>query len=332
MNRTFVVAALGLLAFAAPASAQYYPPGYNPYNPYVGRGPGYNYGAAASGQADLTRAQGQVAIDNENARIQREKANQAKLDTKRQAFDEMNYEKANTPSYGEIASKDKAQLVQRLMKTPTRTEVYDGKTLNAMLPYCQYLSSHGTQGPPVLLSQTIVNQLNISGVASSTVGMLKAGGQVEWPLALRGPESKKLDELLPKAYNATIDGSLDNKLMKQVRTEMKKMRDTLGNQFRSEEIDGTSFVRGLEFYNSLSSSVDALERPDAKKQLSGSMSPRARNVQELLDYMGENGFKFGPAMPGQESAYQVTHDAFVRYARTAESSSGLVVSPSSLRH
>ena len=329
MIRTLLAAGLGLLTLTSSAAAQYYPP---VYNPYAGVGRGYNYGAAASGAADLTRAQGQVAIDNENARIQREKANQAKLDTKRQAFDEMNYEKANTPSYGEIASKDKAQLVQRLMKTPTRTEVYDGKTLNAMLPYLQHLSGYGGQGPPVQLSQSIVNQLNISGVASSSVGMLKGGGQVEWPLALKGPQQKKLDELLPAAYDATAKGTLDNKLMKEVRKEMKKMRDTLGDQFRSEEIDGTSFVRGLEFYNTLSSSVDALERPDAKKQLSGAMSPRARNVQELVDFMGDNGLKFGPAAPGQESAYQVTHDAFVRYARAAESSSGLVVSPKSLRH
>src|SRR5712692_5168908 len=81
-------AVVGLLALAPAANAQYpYP--YNPYNPYAGRGPGYNYGAAAQGQAAVMQASGQVTIDNENARILREQANQAKLDTKRKAFDQM---------------------------------------------------------------------------------------------------------------------------------------------------------------------------------------------------------------------------------------------------
>ena len=38
--------------------------------------------------------------------------------------------------------------------------------------------------------------------------------------------------------------------------------------------------------------------------------------------MNENGTKFAPATPGNENAYQAAHTAFVRYARTAQSSAG----------
>jgi hypothetical protein len=198
-----------------------------------------------------------------------------------------------------------------------------------MVPYLSSLSSQGAQGPPVPLTQSVVNQLNISTSGASSVGMLKAGGSVDWPLGLQGPQQKNLDKLLPQAYEATADGKLTAKLMKQIRTEMTTMRETLRTQLQTDQIDGSSYIQALEFYNSLRSSVDALEKPDARKQLNGAMSPRARNVQELVDYMTDNGLKFAPCAPGSEAAYQATHDAFVRYTRVAQASTGSIQSMSS---
>ena len=100
-----------------------------------------------SGSADLTRAQGDVTVSNEQARILREKANQAKIDTKRKAFDEMMYEKANTPTYTETLSKEKVQIINRLMNFPIRGEITDGKTLNVMLPHIEALATYGAMGP-----------------------------------------------------------------------------------------------------------------------------------------------------------------------------------------
>jgi hypothetical protein len=101
------------------------------------------------------------------------------------------------------------------------------------------------------------------------------------------------------------------------------MREGLREQLHKDEIEASSYMRAIEFYNSLEPSVNALERPDARKQLAGAYSPRARNVQELVDFMTDNGVKFAGASPGNENAYQATHDAFVRYVRTAQSSGGL---------
>jgi aminopeptidase C len=151
---------------------------------------------------------------------------------------------------------------------------------------------------------------------------LRDGGQVDWPIGLQGKNQKALDKLLPEAYTAAAAGKLTPKLMKQVRTEMATMRQTLRDQCQKEEIDTSSYLQAIEFYNSLESSINALERPDARKQLSGAYSPRARNVQELVDFMTDNGLKFAPSSPGNENAYQVAHDAFVRYARAAQSGSG----------
>jgi hypothetical protein len=310
-------------AFAQYGYARRYYPG-NPYMPYgygsvYPNGPGYNAGAYLQGSASVMNAYGNVINEQEQARVTREQANQAKIDTKRKAFDEMMYEKANTPTYTEALTKEKQQLLTRVMNFPVKSEITDGKSLNIMLPYLQDLSSRGAMGPQVPLPQSMVNMLNISGAGTSSVGMLRDGGHVEWPLGLQGKNQKSLDKLLPQAYDAAAKGTLTPKLMKDVRTEMKTMRETLRQQCRDDQIETSTYLRAIEFYNSLESSVNALERPDAKKQLAGAYSPRARNVQELVDFMSDNGLQFAPSSPGNESAYQVTHDAFVRYARNAES-------------
>ena len=327
MNRysltVFLIATLPHLA-----SAQYYP---NPYAPAYGNayprsaGPGIGTGATLQGQADVSRAYGNVVVQQENARVIREQANQAKIDTKRKAFDEMMYEKANTPTYVEEMTKDKARILERLMNFPARGEVANGTTLNAMLPFLQSLGTYGTQGPPVQLPQSAVRDLNVSSGGSSSIGILRDGGRVDWPIALITPQQKKLDKLLPAAYDACGAGTLTPKMMKDIRTELSSMREDMRKRLKNEEIETSSYLIAIEFYNSLESSVNALERPDARKQISGVYAARGRNVQELVDYMTEKGLKFAPAAPGDENSYQVIHDAFTRYARIAQSSSGFQV-------
>src|ERR1700704_3752349 len=69
-----------LLGPSSTGQAQYpYPP--PPYNYYYS--PGGWRGNALTGAANVVSATGDLYVQQEQARIQREKANQAKLDTKR---------------------------------------------------------------------------------------------------------------------------------------------------------------------------------------------------------------------------------------------------------
>src|SRR4029078_11204034 len=110
---------------------------------------------------------------------------------------EMLYEKANTPTYLETLTKDQSQILTRIMNYPTPTEISDGKTLNIMLPNLQSLSAQGAQGLPVPIVQRYLGMLNLSsgsaGAGGGSVGMLRDGGQVEWPSALLGPQQQRLD-------------------------------------------------------------------------------------------------------------------------------------------
>src|SRR4051812_33159387 len=97
------LALLGATAAGAHAQYGYYPPAGNYPNGIYGRGYGYGtgYGNYLQGLASVQDAYGNLGIQQAQANLVGEKAAQEALVTKRQTFDEMRYERENTPSYTE---------------------------------------------------------------------------------------------------------------------------------------------------------------------------------------------------------------------------------------
>jgi len=325
-----IVLPLSLVFLPPPASGQYkypypYPAPY-PY-PYPGVSPAGSY---LYGKADVIRAQGDVMTQNEQARILREKAYQAKIDTKRKAFDEMLYEKANTPTFTEEQEKIQAMQLKRLMNQPTEAEVTSGKALNAMLPYVKSLTAQGILGPPVMLNPVQLKGINVSaGESGNSIGVLQ-GGTVDWPPVLQGPRQMKLDSQLTLALAQTAAGKPDFKTLSQITRGVQDLRDDLFKRWGKEEIDGGLYLTGKRFLDNVETAVKTLQQPGAKKYIDGSLQPRGSNVQELVDYMMANGLRFAPANPGNEASYFALHSAMVSYALASQSSTGFqaMVGPS----
>ncbi len=313
------VAAL-LLGWAAPrADAQYYPPGagYGSVLPGVGRG------ATLSGSANVMSAYGQLGLQQEQARIEREKANQAKLDTNKKTLDMRNYEREHTRTFTENQANDAAWLLRRVMKSPTETEIKTGKAANLMLPYLRGLVDRGIAGPPVPLDQGLLKQVNVTtGSGDSGLGVLKHGGEVDWPLVLQGPTQQKLAEVLPQAVSATVNGTLSPGLFRQATKGVEALKDELKKQFYAEKIDGGDYLTGKRFLASLEGSVRMLSQPNAAKLLNGSFAARGQTVDELVVNMSRQGLLFAPASPDGEPAYRSLHDAMAGYAAGAQNSPG----------
>src|SRR5262245_36090341 len=167
------------LTLAGPSRAQnpyvqsgypWYPGGYGGYYPGV-------LGGAYYGQAEILRATGELQISQEKARIEREKAYQAKFETQKKAFEQMMYEKANRPTMTEELEYGQNLTLQRMMTSPTPTEITSGKTLNAMLPMIKTLAIKGTSGPPIPLNQEQLRHVNVVvGKDQSSLGMVRDGG------------------------------------------------------------------------------------------------------------------------------------------------------------
>src|SRR5262245_8647059 len=295
------------------------PPAYLPWG-------GYRE-SALTGAANVINATGDLYVQQEQARIQREKANQAKLDTKKQAFDEMMYEKANTPFFTEDQETVDAMVLRRLINNPSQWEITSGYALNKITPYINSLASRGVMGPAVPVDPQQLNLMNIrvGKDTKSDLGAFKNGGHLDWPLVLQGPLQMKVDAVLPQAVSQATTGTLDFKTYKQIKSDVGKISDDLSAQFRAEKIDGGEYLTGKRFLESVSNAVETLGKPGAKKVLDGSLRPKGRSVPEVAYSMMTQGLQFANATPGAEAPYYAMHSAFVGYVRSAQSSHGFQV-------
>lgn len=316
---------IALMAFfpsiqAVPVSAQY-PPGYYPPGAYGGYYPG-RAGGTLYGSAAVINAQGNVAVQQEQARIEREKANQAKLETKKQTFDLMMYEKANTPTSTEEQEKVDAMILRRVMTKPTEVEIKTGKAHNIMLPYLSQLTLAGVPGPPIPINPQMLKSINVTVGTKGNIGLLKNGGVLDWPFALRGKRQEKLDKLIPDAVRATLERKLAPPLYNEITGEVAKMKEELRTNFHQEKIDGGAYLEGSHYLEGLESALTMLRDPAAARILDGTLQPQGRNVPELVLSMTTQGLKFAPANPGDESVYYALHGSMSAYGQAAQSQAG----------
>lgn len=311
-------AALPLLAGAA--SAQLYPNGWgwggwgNPYG-----GPG----GVVAAQADMVKAVGQLNIDQEKARVEREQANQAKLQTQRKAFDQMLYERSLKPTYVEDLKYEQNRIVARMMINAQPAEINRGTTLNTFMPYIMKMAQTGVQGPPVPINPAALRRVNVTtGSGGPQLGELRHL-PLTWPMALRGPLQQKIDPLLNSAVSAATTGSLQPDLLNEVRTLAKKIEDDFLNRFRAEQVSTSDYLVATRFLDSLKPAIQALSSPDIGRLLDGSVAAQGSNVPELVSNMTFDGLSFAPGNPGSEAAYLAVHNAFVAYIRTAQASTGM---------
>jgi hypothetical protein len=317
--RTFAIVALAL-ATVGPAVAQSNPYSPNPHYSPPCAFPGCVPGAALSGRAQLVQASGNLAIQQQQARIEQQRAIQAKIQTQRMAFDEGLYELSNTPSHVQELDSWTQMKVRRVMAQPTESEIVRGDTLNLLLPYVKILIDEGKSSPPVTLSPATLKMIDVTvGPTGPTAGMLTDLGRLSWPLMLRGPTQQQLDGLIPEALQQARAGTLAPSTYAQVVGLVHTMQDELRTKYFRKEIGSDSFLASKDFLNRLESSLSVLERSDAAKFLDGSYAVRGHNVQEVVENMTGSGLQFAPAAPGSESAYFALHTAFVSYVRAAES-------------
>jgi hypothetical protein len=307
-TRPTLAAALALLVLAgatAPARAQYYPgyPGYGPVYPAYGPG-GYGYGAGQilQGNAALANAYGGQAIQIQQANLAAEQAKQAKLDTQKKAFDQMNYERENKLWFGQEQAKNEQMLIIRLLNQPVDAEITSGSALNTLLPFLRSVTMRG--GPPVPLSPDVVNAINVTvGTSSANAGLLKDGGKLSWPFVLRGPAQKHVDSVLPAAVSAAATDSLDVSLLNEVFKSVEACQTELFTKFKNEEIIGGDYLQGKRYLESLNNAIAVLKSPNASKFLGGTYKASGSTVPELIQNMTAKGLKFAAASPGNEAQY-----------------------------
>lgn len=315
---------LGALAWAVlPVQAQYRPhyraPVSNPYNYYPPNYPGYNYffGNPLTGVANIIDAQSNFMQGEEQARIMREQVNQSKLDTRKKTIEEMWYERENLPTYSDDREKDERLRLRASLHNPPTNEILSARALNELLPYTQKLASQGTMGPPISLDPDTLNNINFTVGSQGNPGLLKDGGKMSFPIALRGPTQQRLQKNIQEAVQLAKSDELTIDLLSQINKDVDTLDESLSNGIRTSKIDTTMYLNGKRFLDDLKSSLRVLQQADVARVLSNSYAAKGNTVQELVQNMSRSGQKFAPALPGEEGSYIALHSAMVAFALAA---------------
>lgn len=291
--------------------------GYNPYNPYYNpySSPGFGAGAYLMGASDVMRSYGNVIQAQESARILREQANQAKLKTRKDAFELDMYIKANTPTYTQEQERVARVTLRRIQTNSLPGEVTNGKSLNYLLDDLRKFPNKKIALEPMTLSEGVLARLSVTKHTYG-LGLLRDDGRVAWPTALQERmtvgQRKQLDEQLKELVKGAYREKLDVNLLKDVRTEVDKMRDDLVKHVN--ETPTNQYIDAKRFLQEFHEATVALEKGEAPLQAKFQREIEGgRTVQELVDFMVKNGLRFGPATANDEAAYRAVHSALATF-------------------
>ena len=262
------------------------PYGQYPYNPYMPYSPA---GSALMGAADVLRAYGTVITSQEQARIMRETALRARLDTKKKKFDLDMYIKANTPTFTEEQAKMARMTLKRILSMSTEPEIVNGKALNLILDDMRKYPNKKTGVEPFALGEDILGHLNVTKNATS-LGILRNGGEFIWPVVFQEyfpadqlPRHRQAGEN-PREERLKKAKLLTPNVLKDMRTEIDKVRNQLFNKVN--EIPTSQYLDAKRFLNDFDEARIALERGEAMTQVDyQKWASGGKNLQQLVDYM-----------------------------------------------
>jgi hypothetical protein len=296
---------------SVPVDTPYYATGV--YAPYTYNGP---LGGYLSGGADVINAQGQFMVNQQQAFQQREQVKQARIVTRRQAFDEWLYERDRTPTPEDERERFRLEQVRHSRNDPGLTEIWSGKALNELLLGIQKQQAQRIQGPSVPLDDDILKHINLtSGASGASLGVLKDGGRLRWPLALTDPDyesnRKVLDDLAQKAVKEAEYGRVEAETIRGMRTAV----DNLQSELRRHVADVTpnDYIEAKRYLSELDSAIKVLRDPNVSNYVTRKWSAKGDTVAALVQDMTAQGLKFAPAVKGDEAAYTALQRAMVSY-------------------
>jgi hypothetical protein len=286
---------------------------------YTGQGNGGIYGEAGGalyGAAQVINAYAGAINAQEQARITRELYYQAKIDTARKRFDLQRYIEANTPTFTEIEAKVQKNTLRRLQTNSTPTEITSGKALNILLDDTARFP--GRKAIPeehrTVLSSDVLRHLNVSSKEGTGLGILRDGGKINWPVALADiltPQQRKDMSLrAEKLVKEAATGRLDANVFKDLSNEIEVTRSKLLHKVN--EMPGDQYRLAKRFLNDLEDSLRAVQDPravSAQASFDSWGAEKSRTVQDVVDYLANNGLRLAPATLGDEAAYRAFYSA-----------------------
>jgi hypothetical protein len=290
-----------------------------PYNSYSDP-----YAGFLRGTADVINAQGKLEVQLQEAKGKREKAEQAKIDTRRRLFDEAMYERAHTPSFTDQQEKLMALNLRRSRDgTAAITEIYSGKALNDILADLKRLHGKKLYGPEMDLDPDILKQVNVTGGGAGNIGLLRNDGQLSWPLGLRdlkpADASKEIRSLLDskalEAVRQAANGKVNAGVIKDLQSNVNRLHKLLARNVSA--VPTNQYIEAKRFLNNFDEAIKALQQREVGNYFNETFKAKGKTVEDLVNHMLKKGLTFAPAIEGDGAAYQALHQALASYDAAA---------------
>jgi hypothetical protein len=310
-----------------PPIPSFYGGGYGGWG-YGGMGSlmsGYGYGAgignsalgALTGAGYFMQSQGQYYKDIMSARLTREQARQAGIETRRRQMQLALDIERNRPTAITLRDREVAADLDMARSAAVGPEIWSGRALNVLL---RSIINKGNlnRGPNISLEPSVVRNLNMSDKSTrGNLGLIKGGADLSWPVALQDDKFKTMRERLSD-YLKTAARQLKEKegvepaTLKTLRSDYRELSEALDNNVGS--ISPTEYIESRRFLNQVNDAIRALANPKLVQ-----WAPVGKTtVAELVDHMAKNGLEFAPATEGDAAAYTAVFNGL----RAFESSLG----------
>jgi hypothetical protein len=279
---------------------------------------------ADSGAAGSNSLSGTLT-DEAQALTLAEKALAERIANRRRIFDEYLYERDKTPTPEQDRQKYQQEQLSRSLNNPPLIEVWSGKALNDILADLRSLAVRtditDLSAFPVPLDQADLEHINVTRGAGN-IGLLKKKGQLTWPVALAGTDSQlereRLTALARDAVRqAAHNRQVDTTTLLQMTGDVQSLERQL--QRKARDLSPDLYIEAKSFLRNLTDAIIALRQGDAGSHFNGAYALKAKTIPDLVKEMNEHGLQFAAALPEDQAAYALLHQALVNYDRVARS-------------
>ncbi len=282
-----------------------------------GGGGGGGMGSYFQGLSSMTNANAQYYFTTQQARLGKEQVENAKVANRRAKFDEDAYEKANTPTRAELDEKDRQEALRLARNNPANGDIWSAKALNNIYFAIQKTElTSRIKGPSIPISEEVLRHLNMTtGTAAGSVGIFKNGGDLVWPMVLKGPEFKaprdNINRVSPEALRQASSGSLEPETYKKFKDAINDLSELIKNMVG--DLSPSDYIQSKRFANNLEEGLKNLTEPNSVNYLNGKWGAKGATVSALIDHMTGNGLRFAPAVEGDRPFYTSFYNLLISY-------------------
>jgi hypothetical protein len=265
--------------------------------------------------AGIMRAYADIIEASERARMLREDAEQKRLDTLKKKAETQAYLESITPSWTQKQAKIDREILVHAQGTTNLFEITSGKALNILLADLRKTCGRKVVSSSNFLAEEALGHINVT-TKNGNLGLLRNEGAFTWPQALIrddivSEEDRAVIKVLARALIRS-KGNFPRNMLEDLDRFLVSTESKLASKVN--DIPTGQYLEAKRFLSSFQAARTALENGEGAAYFKFQKWVRGgKTIQDVVDYMVQEGLEFASAVPGDEGAYRALHSALASY-------------------